>query len=63
MRTITLGVVAALSCLASPALACKILAKYPEHLSGSTVGWSEPYRVVGIIEAPDEQRMLALPRE
>jgi len=45
---------AAVSWLASPAFACKNLVKFPEHLWGSTVGWWEPYRVVEISEARDD---------
>jgi len=54
MRIITLVVLAAFSSLGSPALACKILVKYPQHLGGATIGWWEAYRVVEIVEARDD---------
>jgi hypothetical protein len=54
MRIIIL-IALAFSSLVSPAFACKSLAKYPEHLWGSTVGWWQPYRVVEIVEAHDER--------
>ena len=53
MRIITLVVLAAFCFLGSPALACKALVKYPQHLWGATVGWWEAYRVVEIVEARD----------
>ena len=54
MQVITFVVLAALSCLPSSAYACKHLAKYPEHLWGSSIGWWDAYRVVEIVEAHDE---------
>ena len=62
MRILTLVVLAALSCLASPAFACKSLAKYPEHLWGSAVGWWQPYRVVEVVETLDEQFVVIVKR-
>jgi hypothetical protein len=44
----------ALGSLAVPASACRVLVKYPEHLSGDTPNWAQAYRVVEIIEAHDD---------
>ena len=54
MRISTLVILAAFSFLASPAFACKIIARYQEHLWGSTADWRQPYRVVEIVEASDD---------
>jgi hypothetical protein len=54
MRTTTLVLLAALSSMASPALACKVLARFPQHLGNSSIGWWEPYRIVEIVAAYDE---------
>lgn len=63
MRIVRLVVLAALSCLASPAFACQILAKYPEHLWGSAVGWWQPYRVVEVVEAHDDHFVVTVKRD
>jgi hypothetical protein len=60
MRITTLVLFTALSFLTSPALACKVLVKYPQHLWGSTVGWWEAYRVVEIVEARGEAFIVML---
>jgi len=62
MPIITLVILAGLSCLAPPAFACKQLAKYPEHLWGSTVGWWEPYRIIEIVEAHEQHLVVVVKR-
>ena len=54
MRISTLVIFAAFSCLASSAFACKTIARYQEHLWGSSADWRQPYRVVKIVEASDD---------
>jgi hypothetical protein len=54
MRISPLIIFLASLCLTGPALACKVLDRYQEHLWGSTVGWQQHYRVVEIVEASDD---------
>jgi len=54
MRISTLVIITAFSCLTSSAFACKTIARYQEHLWGSTADWRQPYRVVEIVEATDD---------
>ena len=63
MRIITLVVLVALSSLASPASACRVLVKYPQHLWGATIGWWEAYRVVEIVEARDNDFVVLVKRD
>src|SRR6185295_11990149 len=56
MRLHTFLALIALSTLAAaPALACKQLVRFPEHLAGTFPNWPDAYRVVEIVEAHDDR--------
>lgn len=50
-----LALIALLTLLATPVLACKQLVQFPEHLAGTTSNWPDAYRVVEIVEAHEDR--------
>lgn len=49
------ALVVLLTLAATPAFACKQLARFPEHLAGTSSNWLDAYRVVEIVEAREDR--------